>query len=113
MQATENADAKILVEIDKPPRTVGFAGRWLVEPNPDDAPARLDEDAAGTYRGIALTKRGRIALYAAHHNPKYPAVLTVYADLQALSESEDHVPPELLARAAAELNPNRTTWLDI
>ena len=57
---------------------VGFRGRWLVEPDPVKTRAGLDK---GTYWGVALTKRGRIAVYRAHVDQERPASLAGYDTL--------------------------------
>ena len=88
--------------------TIGFTGRWLVDPDPDETRGGAD---AGAYWGVALTQRGRIAVYVAHVNDGWPASLNDYSSLDAAAD--DDVPEEIIARAAAELGETRVLWRDI
>jgi hypothetical protein len=99
---------KITVEVGEPSLTVGFTGRWLVEPDTDGT---RGGDDAGAYWGVALTQRGRIAVYVAHVNDGWPASLNDYPSLDAAAN--DGVPEEIIARAAAELGETRVLWRDI
>jgi hypothetical protein len=99
---------KITVEVGEPSLTVGFTGRWLVYPDPDET--RFGDDA-GAYWGVALTQRGRIAVYVAHVNDGWAASLNDYSGLDAAAG--DDVPEEIIARAAAELGETRVLWRDI
>jgi hypothetical protein len=99
---------EITVEVGDPALTVGFIGRWLVEPDPDQTRGGGD---AGAYWGIALTKRGRIAVYTAHVNERWPAILQDYDSLD--QAADDDVPDNIIALAAAELGEHRVLWRDI
>jgi Post-segregation antitoxin CcdA len=99
---------KITVEVGEPSLTIGFTGRWLVEPDPDETRGGSD---AGAYWGVALTQRGRIAVYVAHVNDGWPASLNDYPSLDAAAN--DNVPEEIIVRAAAELGKTRVLWRDI
>jgi hypothetical protein len=99
---------EITVEVGEPSLKMGFTGRWLVEPDLDETRAGND---AGAYWGIALTRRGRIAVYTAHVNERWPASLSDYDSLNAAAD--DDVPEEIIARAAAELGETRVLWRDI
>lgn len=101
---------KITVEVGDPPLTVGFVGRWLVEPDSDTTRTGEDGHDAGAYWGVALTRRRRIAVYVAHCNGGWPATLDDYDDLD---EAERHLPADIVARAAAELGEDRIVWRDI
>lgn len=101
---------RITVQVGEQSLTVGFEGRWLVYPDPDHSRTREESHDAATYYGVALTARGRIAVYSAHVNDWRPAELM---DFDSLDDAEDHVPPDILARAAAELGEERVVWRDI
>lgn len=90
-------------------QTKAFEGRWLV-PYSDDS--RTDEDnyLAGACWGIALTKRGKFAVFATNSYGE-PGSLTVYDSLDD-AETDGH-PSDLIAQAAGELGQERVTWLDI
>lgn len=101
---------EITVEIGEPSLTVGFTGRWLVEPSRDETRTAEDGYDAGAYWGIAVTKRGRIAVCTAHCNERWPARLD---DYDSLDQAAEHVPADVIARAAAELGEMRVIWRDI
>ncbi len=101
---------EITVEVGEPVLTVGFTGRWLVEPDPNQDHGGGDGDAA-TYWGIALTRRGRIAVYTAYLVEGWPAVLQDYDSLH--QAADDGVPERIVALAAAELGEQRVLWRDI
>lgn len=84
----------IEVWIDDPPYCASFVGQWIIEP--DENETRFGDDA-GMFYGAAVTGRGRIAIYAAHINGKYPACLWDYDDLD---EAAQDVPALLLAHVA-------------
>ena len=99
---------EITVEVGEPALTVGFTGRWLVDPDPDETRGGSNTSA---YWGIALTRRGRIAVYTAHVNDGWPAVLRDYDSLDRAAD--DGVPEHLIILAAAELGEQRVLRLDI
>jgi hypothetical protein len=104
---------KITVEIGERGITVGFEGRWLVEPDPDATTGtrtRMEGYDAGAYYGVALTKRGRIAAYVAHCNDGSPPELKDYDDLDDAAEI---VPEDILAEAAGAMGQERVVWRDI
>ena len=100
--------AGIIVQVGTPPVDVGFRGRWLVEPDPDKTQAGLEE---GAYWGVALTKRGRIAVYRAHVNDEWPASLSDYDTLD--NAIADDLPEEIIARARKALGDGHVIWRDI
>ena len=75
-----------------------FDGRWLVEP--DARGTRTGEPGydAGQYWGVALTAKGRIAVYTAHCNDGWTPKLYV-AD--SLDDAE--LPADIARTAALEL----------
>ncbi|MGO8724282.1 MAG: hypothetical protein ACLQRM_16355 [Acidimicrobiales bacterium] len=93
------------IEVENGEYVEAFTGRWLVEPDAvetraselDYATTRWD---AGAYWGVALTKRGRIAVTIGHCNGGWPSRLAVYDNLDAAAQD---VPASIIAYATAEL----------
>jgi hypothetical protein len=81
-----------------------FTGRWLIEPSDEN---RFGQDAGAAY-GIALTKRGKIAVYCFHVNERFPPSLDVVDSLDDLDLAE-----EALAMAAAAMGEKRVVRRDI
>jgi hypothetical protein len=102
---------RIVVYTGEPPVPEAFIGAWLVEP--DEKGTRSGEDGAdaGTYWGVALTRRDMFAVYAAHVNERWAASLRVYSSLD--DAETDGVPRYILAIAAAGLGEERFLWRDI
>lgn len=96
---------EITVEVGEPARAVTFTGRWLVAPSSE---ATRGGDDAGAYWGVALTKRGRIAVFMAHVNERWPAELTDHNSLD-----DAGLPENIHAIAAAELGQDYVQKLDI
>lgn len=101
---------EIAVEVGEPSLTVAFTGRWLVDPDPDETRTGETGYDAGAYWGIALTGRGRIAVFTAHCNDGWPTSLRDYDNLD---QAAARVPADIIARAAAELGETRVLWRDI
>jgi Post-segregation antitoxin CcdA len=99
----------ITVETGEPAVTQRFTGRWLVEPDREGTRSRdaRDKDA---YWGVALTRRGRFAIYVAHRDDRWPARLN---DYDTLDEAFKHAPRDIIDRAAAELGETQVVWRDI
>jgi hypothetical protein len=106
----EQRMTKITVSVGEPLLTIGFTGRWLVEPDSDGTRTNEPDNDAGAYWGIALTQRGRIAVYTAHCNDGWPAHLE---DYDSLDQAADHVPADIIGLAARELGEERVLWRDI
>jgi hypothetical protein len=88
-----------------------FEGRWLIPPDDDNRSTEPDADAGACY-GVAVTKRGKIALYCYHVNARWQPTLEVYDDLdQAVAEGD--LPELMAAEAAKELGQYRPVVLDI
>lgn len=89
-------------------RTERFTGRWLVEPDSDETRASASDYDDGTnwdagfYFGIALTRRGQLAVYSAHCN-RDGGDLTVYTTPDELRDS-GVVPPSIVSEALAEMS---------
>lgn len=101
---------EITVEVGDPAHTVAFTGRWLIEPDRDETRTSEEGYDAGAYYGVALTKRGRLAIYVAHVNEGWPANLI---DYDSIDDAEQHVPADILARTSGELAQERVVWRDI
>jgi hypothetical protein len=101
---------KITVDVGDPALTVGFTGRWLVEPDMELTRTSEDGYDNGAYWGIALTRRGRIAVFTGHVNDRWPASLK---DYDSLDQAAAHLPADIIARAASELGETRVLWRDI
>lgn len=107
LQTIEQA-AGIIVQVGEPAFDIGFSGRWLVEPDVNKSQAGLEE---GAYWGVALTKRGRIAVYRAHVTEDWPASLSDYDTLD--NAVADDLPEEIIAMAKDALGQAHVTWRDI
>lgn len=103
----------IIVEVGKPSYSTGFVGRWVVVPDPDDTHSTAPGQDADAYWGVAVTRRGRIAVYAAHRKGKWPARLDDYDSLE--HAAEDDVPPDIIALASSVLveDQDDVIWRDI
>lgn len=108
--AREGAEA-ITVEIGEPATTVGFKGHWLVEPDADRTRTGQEGPDAGAYWGVALTRRGRIAVVRAHCNEVWPTSLRDYETLNDAVEAG--LPADFAAHAAAALGEDFILWRDI
>jgi hypothetical protein len=100
---------QITVETGEPTVTQRFTGLWLVEPDRDGTRSgnARDKDA---YWGVALTRRGRFAVYVAQRDGRWPARLD---DYDTLDQAFEHAPRDIIDRAAAELGETRVVWRDI
>ena len=89
--------------------TIAFTGRWLLEP--DSGKTRTSDEGwdNGIFWGVALTQRGRIAVFAEHCNSGTGRL----DDYDNLDQAAAHVPAGIIARAAAELGETRILWRDI
>lgn len=90
--------------------TETFTGLWLVEPDSDETRTGEENWDAGTYWGVARTKKGQIAVYTAHCNGRSPGHLDAYPSLE---QAEGNVPEDILAMAAAALGQKRVIYRDI
>ena len=103
----EGAKEEICVEVGEPPVRTVFTGRWLVRPEPGltgTADTRFYGDA---YFGVAITGRGRFAVYVAYAGGKWPSRLVDYDSLGEVK------PADIAAMAAAELGRDEVFRLDI
>jgi hypothetical protein len=100
----------IAVEVGQPPQLVGFRGRWLVEPDADQTRSVQDKVDKAAYWGVALTARGRIAVYVAHAHQRWPARLDDYDSLLAAGSN---LPNDIREMAAFALGRDHVVWRDI
>jgi hypothetical protein len=100
----------ITVEVGDPWQTVAFRGRWLVQPGLAHTRSVEDTTDRETYWGVALTARGRIAIYIAHANHRWPARLEDYDSLTAAGQN---LPDDIRALAARALGKEHIIWRDI
>jgi hypothetical protein len=101
--AMKNREDMERIEVECGDHVEAFTGHWLVVPEPWETRAPVDDGRgwdAGTYYGVALTKRGRIAVYTAHCNNGFPAMLTTY---DTLNEIAQVIPANIFAQAKAEM----------
>jgi hypothetical protein len=102
---------QITLPVGDPELTVGFAGRWLVEPDSEETRSSEPDHDPGAYWGVALTKRGRIAVYTGHCDTTRAASLHDYDTLgEAVQEG---LPADIAALAADGLGQERILWRDI
>jgi hypothetical protein len=107
LQTIEQA-VGIIVQVGSPAVDIGFRGRWLVEPDADKTRAGQEE---GAYWGVALTKRGRIAVYRAQVDGEWPASLSDYDTLD--NAIADDLPEGIIAMAREALREASVMWRDI
>lgn len=93
------------------PYTVQFVGRWLLHPDPSDTRTSEDGYDAGAYFGVALTQRGKIAVYVQHVNDGFAPRLTPYSSFEEAERSG--VPGDILATAAADMGADYVQKWDI
>src|SRR5215469_13171723 len=95
---------------DQPVLTEVFTGRWLIDPESERAQTSLKGFDRNACWGVALTKRGQIAVYAGHRFPSHPARLTVFPSLE---EAARELPASVAKDAAAALGQRRVIHRDI
>jgi hypothetical protein len=88
-------------------RTEAFTGRWLVAPGAE-AQSRFTRQTTRDCYGVALTRRGQIAVYRYHPEALRPATLEAFASL-----AEANLPADIEEKALAALGGERITWRDI
>jgi hypothetical protein len=94
------------------PRWVQFEGRWLVKPDEEDARPADPSGEAGFFYGVALTRRGNIAVYIDHVDHHGDARLETFPSLDAAAV-EGVVPEEIYEMAEAAIGPDHVEELDI
>jgi|ERR1022692_1211374 hypothetical protein len=110
-EADQDGMEEICVEVGEPALTKAFTGRWLVSPDSDETRTGEEGYDAGAYWGVALTRRGQIAVWMAHCNDGWPPGLNVYGTLD--QAEQDRVPADIIALAATELGQDHVIQLDI
>lgn len=102
-------EIRVLVGDEERSHEEAFIGRWLVPYGEDSATGEENYMASARW-GVALTKRGSIAVFTSASYGE-PGTLDVYDSLDD-AESGEH-PADILAEAAAELGQSRPIWRDI
>jgi hypothetical protein len=108
---TNDEMKQIMVTVGKPEIVIGFTGRWLVPPDPQLTTSADDARDPDVYWGVAVTRRGRIAVYATHRQGLWPPRLDDYDTLDVAAA--DDLPSDILARAATALVGDPVVWRDI
>jgi hypothetical protein len=88
-------------------RTEAFTGRWLVPPG-DQSQSRSTLQTTGYHYAVALTRRGKIAVYRYHPEALRPATLEAFDSVEAAS-----LPADIQEKADAALGRESVTWRDI
>jgi hypothetical protein len=101
----------IIVQVGDPAYSTGFVGQWLVVPDADTTHSNGHGQDVDAYWGVAVTRRGRIAVYAAHRKALWPARLDDYDSLE--HAADDDVPSDILALAAPAILSDDVIWRDI
>lgn len=100
------------IELDMGNHDVAFNGQWLVVP--DDFETRADDPTgawdAGAYYGVALTGKGKIAVYAAHCNQRWEPHFETYATIEA---ARIDMPQNIYLAAKEALGDRAVLELDI
>jgi hypothetical protein len=92
-------------------RKVWFEGRWLVEPDEDKTRPADPAGEAGFYYGVALTKRGNIAVYINSIKPGGDPRLDTYPSLDAAAV--EGLPEDIYEKAEAVMDRDFVEELDI
>jgi hypothetical protein len=93
------------------PYEAAFVGRWLLWPDEGETRTREPGYDAGAYYGVALTRRGNIAVYVRHVNDGFAPILKKFSTFE---EAEDEgIPGDILATAASEISDGYVQKLDI
>jgi hypothetical protein len=93
------------------PYDASFVGRWLLWP--DETETRTGEPGydLGAFYGVALTRRGNIAVYIRHVNDGFAPILKTYGSFE--EAEEEGIPGDILAMAASEISDSYVQKLDI
>jgi len=84
-----------------------FWGRWVIKPDPATT-GTAEHGPKGAYYGVALTRRGRIAVYRGMTNPAWRPSLQDYDSL-----AEARMPEDIRRRAAGAMGIREVTYRDI
>lgn len=96
---------------DGTPRPVEFVGRWLLDPEPNETRTTEPGYDGGAFYGVALTKKGRLAIVSEHCNGGWGPELRTYDSFE--KAEREGVPADILARAAANVGNGYVQKLDI
>jgi hypothetical protein len=84
---------------EETPYEAQFVGQWLLYPDPDETRTGEPGYDAGAYYGVALTKKGNIAVYTRHVNNGFAPSLESYGSFEEAEAAG--MPTDILAMAAA------------
>jgi hypothetical protein len=94
------------------PYEASFVGRWLLWPDEAETTRTgVSGYDAGAYYGVALTRRGNIAVYIRHVNDGFAPILKTYGSFE--EAESDGWPGDILAMAASEISDGYVQKLDI
>ncbi len=93
------------------PYTVEFVGRWLLSPDPDETRTGESGYDAGAFFGVALTRRGNLAVVSEHCNGKWGPYLETHGSFDEAKEKG--VPADILSMAATQVGADYAQKLDI
>jgi hypothetical protein len=88
-----------------------FVGQWLLNPDPDETRTGEPGYDAGAYYGVALTQRGKIAVYVRHCNDGFAPELHTYSSFE--EAERDGEPADILAMASGAMGAGYVRKLDI
>lgn len=91
--------------------TAEFVGEWLLAPNEEETRTTYSGYDAGAYYGVALTRRGKIAVYVQHVNDRWPPYLQTYDSLK--EARGDGLPVDILTFAEVAMDEDYVRKLDI
>lgn len=111
LRTNDTGFEQIIVMVGNPAIATGFMGRWLLPPDPYGTCSSEDGHDTDVYWGVAATKRGRIAVYAAHRLESWPPRLDDYDNLDGAKA--DDVPADILAMATTAFLGDAVEWRDI
>jgi len=93
------------------PYQASFVGRWLLWPDEAETRTGVSGYDAGAYYGVALTRKGNIAVYVRHVNDRFAPTLETY---KSFEEAEKRgMPGDILAMVASEISDGYVQKLDI
>jgi hypothetical protein len=98
-----NGMEQLTVQVGDSVTSVSFTGRWLVDPGP--------QAGSDVRYGVAVTGRGRIAVYSASDDLDFPDDLQDYDTLD--QAAADGVPACVISVAAAALGHDPVVWRNI
>lgn len=84
-----------------PSYSAEFVGEWLVRPDESSTRTLYPGYDPGAYYGVALTRKGKIAVYVQHVDERFEPMFDIYDSLEAAEKST--VPLDIVTLAAVAL----------